>query len=113
MSDPSPTAEAVSPATRVCDEIGRAVGSLWQRRDGVRPESVETEYMDNVVRCTIASGGEDAESGTLGALTYQRLAKVAVADLTGRTVTGFVAKPSKGGGPVTNAFILEPVRTRH
>ncbi len=119
MSDPSPETETGTSTSQVCDEIGRAVGSLWQRRSGVRPNSVQTEYVKDVVRCTIERGAEPEADGdtpaqsTLGALTYQRLAAVAVSDLTGRTVTGFVAKKVKDGEPQTNAFILEPIRTRH
>ena len=117
MSDPTPEPDARS--SQVCDEIGRAVGSLWQRRSGVRPNSVHTEYVKDVVRCTIdrnaeaEEDGEQAAESSLGAISYQRLAAVAVADLTGRTVTGFVAKRVKAGEPATNAFILEPIRTRH
>jgi hypothetical protein len=119
MPDPSPETEAPSPTSQVCDQIGRAVGSLWQRRSGVRPTSVHTEFVNDVVRCTIDRGAEpepEAEatgSETLGDLGYQRLAQVAVAEATGRTVTGFIAKRVKDGEPATNAFILEPVRTRH
>jgi hypothetical protein len=121
MPDPSPEADAPSSTSQVCDQIGRAVGSLWQRRSGVRPTSVDTEYVNDVVRCTINPGAEteaDAEaetaaSGGLGTIGYQRLAQVAVSEATGRTVTGFVAKRVKEGEPATNAFILEPVRTRH
>lgn len=121
MPDPSPEADAPSSTSQVCDQIGRAVGSLWQRRSGVRPTSVDTEYVKDVVRCTINPGAEteaDAEaetapSGGLGTIGYQRLAQVAVSEATGRTVTGFVAKRVKEGEPATNAFILEPVRTRH
>jgi hypothetical protein len=121
MPDPTPEAETQSAASQVCDEIGRAVGSLWQRRSGVRPNSVETVYVKDVVRCTIDRGpepepdadAEPAKDNALGPLAYQRLAAVAVSDLTGRTVTGFVAKRVKDGEPATNSFILEPVRTRH
>lgn len=120
MPDPSPETEAPSANSLVCEEIGRAVGSLWQRRSGVRPNSVRTEYVKDVVRCTIdrgaepeANGDAEVDTSTLGALTYQRLAQVAVADLTGRTVTGFVAKRVKAGEPATNTFILEPLRVRH
>ena len=119
MPDPSPETDTSSSNSHVCDEIGRAVGSLWQRRSGVRPTSVHTEYVKDVVRCTIdrdaaaEADGEQAAESSLGALSYQRLAAVAVSDLTGRTVTGFVAKRVKEGEPATNAFILEPIRTRH
>jgi hypothetical protein len=118
MPDPSPETDVQSSTSQVCDQIGRAVGSLWQRRSGVRPASVHTEFVNDVVRCTIDRGAEpdaDAEPATetLGDLGYQRLAAVAVSEATGRTVTGFIAKRVKDGEPATNAFILEPVRTRH
>jgi hypothetical protein len=125
MPDPSPETDTRSSNTQVCDQIGRAVGSLWQRRSGVRPASVHTEFINDVVRCTIDRGEEpeveadaDAEapngsSDSLGDLAYRRLAQVAVSEATGRTVTGFIAKRVKDGEPATNAFILEPVRTRH
>jgi hypothetical protein len=119
MPDPSPDTEVKSSTSQACDEIGRAVGALWQRRAGVRPASVHTEFVNDVVRCTIDRGAEpeaDAEPSNadpLGDLGYQRLAQVAVSEATGRTVTGFVAKRVKDGEPATNSFILEPVRTRH
>ena len=121
MPDPSPETDVPTSTSQVCDQIGRAVGSLWQRRSGVRPASVHTEFINDVVRCTIDRGPEpeadpDAEapaSDSLGDLAYRRLAQVAVSEATGRTVTGFIAKRVKEGEPATNAFILEPVRTRH
>jgi hypothetical protein len=117
MPDPTPADQAVSANAHVCSAIGRAVGSLWQRQNGVRPDSVHTEYVDNVVRCRIEGHAEtDATAAAgdgLGTLGYQRLAQAAVSDLTGRTVTGFVAKRVKAGQPATNTFILEPPQTRY
>jgi hypothetical protein len=119
MPDPSSETDVQSSSSQACDQIGRAVGALWQRRAGVRPTSVHTEFVNDVVRCTIDRGDEatadteTAASDSLGDLGYQRLAQVAVAEATGRTVTGFVAKRVKEGEPATNSFILEPVRTRH
>jgi hypothetical protein len=122
MRDPT---EKASPARAsradVCDQIGRTVSSLWQRRTGARPASVSTEYVDDVVRCEIRQGeappdvaGGDPGDGTNGMLNssgYQHGAVTAVERLTGRTVRAFIAK-RHNDAPTTNAFILEAVRVR-
>ena len=124
MDDPSQQeSPARSSKDQVCDEIGRAVGSAWQRRCGVRPTSVSTEYVGDVVRCTIEPGdpaaaeSEDSETvpetASLGDRSYEHEAQSAVRRLTGRTVKGFVAKEGKGPSGVTNAFILERVRVKY
>ena len=124
MADPTAEAGTTPPAeSQVCEEIGRAVGSLWRRRSGVRPASVSTEYVGDVVRCTIKAGdaadaGEQAEgveskTDSIGPGGYQHHAQAAVARLTGRTVVGFVAKDVKGDTAATNAFILEAVRRKY
>jgi hypothetical protein len=122
MPDPSGQG-SVSGATRAeaCDQIGRAVSSLWQRRSGVRPASVSTEYVGDVVRCQIEQGEgpedaadadtEDAGVDALGARGYQLQAQAAVRRLTGRKVLAFVAKSE--GEPATNAFILEARRVKN
>ena len=121
MGDPS---EEASPARTaradVCDQIGRSVGSLWQRRSGIRPASVSTEYVGDVVRCEIRQGEStrDADDGaeeenvsTLNASGYQHGAQAAVERITGRSVRAFIAKRDKGPG-TTQAFILEPLRIK-
>jgi hypothetical protein len=107
MNDPglSPSLESTS-TSQVCDQIGRAVGSLWQRRSGVKPAKVTTEFVGDVVRCTIEEG--EASDGA-----YQLEAQIAVRRLTGRSVTGFIAKPAKSGGNATNAFILDRILTKY
>jgi hypothetical protein len=124
MADPTAEPGATPRAeSHVCEEIGRAVGSLWRRRSGIRPASVSTEYVGDVVRCTIKEGdapemtelAEDAEpkSDSIGAGGYQHHAQAAVARLTGRHVVGFVAKDVKGDTAATNAFILEATRRKY
>jgi hypothetical protein len=119
MNDPglSPSLESTS-TSQVCDQIGRAVGSLWQRRSGVKPAKVTTEFVGDVVRCTIeegeASDGADADAeADLAPHAYQLEAQIAVRRLTGRSVTGFIAKPAKSGGNATNAFILDRILTKY
>lgn len=124
MSDPNQGA-SVTYASRpeVCDQIGRAVGSLWQRRSGVRPAGVNTEYVGDVIRCTIEHGeapevAADADveapaTDSIDAGGYQFEAQAAVARLTGRTVVGFVAKRVPSGAPATNTFILEAAQVKY
>lgn len=122
MGDPNQGA-SVTYASRpeVCEQIGRAVGTLWQRRSGVRPAGVDTEYVGDVVRCTIEQGeapeaDADADApatDSIDAGGYQFEAQAAVARLTGRTVVGFVAKRVPNGVPATNTFILEAAQVKY
>jgi hypothetical protein len=113
MDDPQ-TRTIASTRPEVCDQIGRAVGSLWQRRSGVKPANVDTEYVGDVVRCRIEQGDEPkAEGETIPRVVYDREAKAAVAKLTGRTVVGYVGKPVAAGDPAKNAFILETATQKH
>ncbi|MGH2954737.1 MAG: hypothetical protein ACRDK9_12135 [Solirubrobacterales bacterium] len=123
MRDPSEKASA-APATRaeVCDEIGRMVSSIWQRRSGVRPAGVSTEYVGDAVRCEIRQGEsppdvagdetEDASIGSFDSRGYQHEAQAAVKRLTGRTVLAFIAKQGENGS-AKNVFILERVLVKH
>ena len=122
MDEHSPrTTEGNPTKAQLCDQIGRAVGSLWTRRSGVRPTSVNTEYVGDVVRCTIEDGETppepDADAApqddAIGEVGYQNQAQAAVRRLTGRTVMGFTLKPIKNTSTVTNAFILERIRTKY
>jgi hypothetical protein len=123
MSGPSPASSTDrSSRSQISDEVARAVGALWQRRSGVRPASVTTEYVGDVVRCTIEPGadaeptGEDGDASAqelLPAYRYEQEAQASVSKLTGRNVTAFVAKADKKDLAVTNAFILERTRTKH
>ena len=124
MSGPSPASSTERTSrSQISDEVARAVGALWQRRSGVRPASVTTEYVGDVVRCTIEPGadaepsGDDAEEAAvelLPAYRYEQEAQASVSRLTGRTVRAFVAKSGKTADlAVTNAFILERTRTKH
>ena len=122
MVDPdvsSGTAE--SSESEVCADIGRAIGSVVQRRSGARPSAVHTEFVGDVVRCTIdeAPGDGDIASMPISELApsevrgYEREAGATVARLTGRAVVGFIATPAAGSASTTNTFILDAVRTRY
>jgi hypothetical protein len=118
MDGPAPEATSPSPGrTQLCDEIGRAVGALWQRRSGVRPTSVATEYVGDVVRCSISEGeaGDDAATDPelIGERRYENEAQAAVRRLTGRTVMGFTHRRAKDTGDVANAFILARQQVRN
>jgi hypothetical protein len=120
MGDPTEKESAAPTRADVCDQIGRNVSSLWERRSGVRPASVTTEYVGDVVRCQIhendvspeADGDEREErDDSINLHGYQIQAAAAVERVTRRTVKALIAKHEKA--PATNAFILEPVRTKH
>ena len=120
MDDSSPQASADLPTrTQLCDQVGRAVGSLWQRRSGVRPASISTEWVGDVVRCTIEEGEASPESedaspqDNLEVRPYEDEAQAAVRRVTGRSVIGFVSKSDKKDAAVTQAFILAKPHVKH
>jgi hypothetical protein len=122
MSDPSPEAPP-APDSQIGDEIGRAVGMIWQRRGGVRPKLVSTEVSGDVIRCVIEEGVAD-EDGTgdeaagdgrpvSESNAYRQEATAAVARITRRTVSAFIAKRDAKSHVATQTFILERLRVKH
>lgn len=126
MSDRN--ASAVSdetPAASVSDEIGRTVGSIWQRRTGTRPTNVSTEINGDAIRCVIEEGEAapadpeaevDPEAPVVAGTdsnAYRHEANAAVARITKRTVSAYIAKTDKKTGLATQTFILERVRTKY
>ncbi len=117
MSDPESDAIAEPAAQEeICDEIGRVVGSIWQRRGGVRPSAVRTEVDGDVIRCVIEEGEAD-EDAPEGASTesnaYRHEATSAVSRITKRSVSAFINKRDAKTGVATQTFILERVRTKY
>jgi len=108
MSDPSPEAPP-APDSQIGDEIGRAVGTIWQRRGGARPKLVSTEVSGDVIRCVIEEGADDDGAGDDAA----QEATAAVARITKRTVSAFIAKRDAKSGVATQTFILERLRVKH
>ena len=126
MSDPTSEAPAQSDArTEISDDIGRSLSSIWQRRDGARPTAITTEYRGDVVKCVIEPGEQaeaaeaeaEADAGNRPASTdsnaYRVEAQAAVARLTHRSVSGFVAKADATSGVATHTFILERARVKY
>jgi hypothetical protein len=120
MVDPESQSAGDRPTeSEVCAEIGRAVGSLRQRNSGARPASVRTEYVGDVIRCTIRDAESDGASeppatgdrASIDTRRYRAGAEAAVTRLTGRRVVGFVAKAADEA--TMNTFILERVRIRY
>ena len=114
--------EAAVPS--VSTEIERSVGSIWQRRTGARPASVTTKIEGDAVRCVIEEGDptaeeteaiEQAEPAVAGtdSNAYRHEASAAVARITKRTVSAYIAKRDKKTGLATQTFILERVRTKY
>jgi hypothetical protein len=122
MSDPNGQAAVPDTRTEVCNEIDRMMTSLWQRRSGVRPASVTTEYVGNVVRCEIQEGhppspaddgdAEDPIVSSIDTRGYQIEARRGVERFTHRTVLGFITKRSDDL-PARDTFVLEAARIRH
>ena len=121
MSDPSPEAPP-APDSQIGDEIGRAVGTIWQRRGGARPKLVSTEVSGDVIRCVIEEGADDDGAGDDAAgdgrpvsdsNAYRQEATAAVARITKRTVSAFIAKRDAKSGVATQTFILEGLRVKH
>ncbi len=122
MSDPSTAPAESRSQTRddVAKEIGRSLSSIWQRRDGARPVTIETEYVGDVVRCVVEQGeapppedGEEPVESSTDSKGYGREAQATVARLTKRSVSAYIAKRNAKTGQATNTFILERIRTKH
>jgi hypothetical protein len=120
MSDPSP--EPPTSGSQTGDEIGRAVGTIWQRRAGTRPKVVNTEVSGDVIRCVIEEGtpeeGDTEEESTakrpLGdSSAYRHEATAAVSKITNRNVAAFIAKRDAKSGMATQTFILERLRVKY
>ena len=114
------TKESAAPS--ISTEIARSVGTIWERRDGTRAANVSTVIDGDAIRCTIEAGeataepsedGEDAPAlaGT-DSNAYRHEASAAVARITKRTVSAYIAKRDKATGNTTQTFILERVRTK-
>ena len=116
MSDPSP-APTETPDSAISAEIGRAVGSIWERRAGNRPKLINTEVGGDVVRCVIEEGaaedGVDANGAVGDTNAYRTEATAAVARITKRSVSAFIAKRDAKSGTATQTFILDRLRVRH
>jgi hypothetical protein len=110
MSDPSP--EPPTSGSQTGDEIGRAVGTIWQRRAGTRPKVVNTEVSGDVIRCVIEE--ESTAKRPLGdSSAYRHEATAAVAKITNRNVAAFIAKRDAKSGMATQTFILERLRVKY
>ena len=118
MSD---TPEAIPADTRsdseeIALQIGRSLGSIWERRDGARPDSVATDFEVNVVRCVIEPGPtpKDGEriDGSTDSSAYRHEAIEMVSRLTRRRVTAMIAKSDTKTGVARNTFTLERAHMR-
>jgi len=99
------------------EELNRALGSVWARHTGQRPDSIDTEVKGDLIKCVIEEAEADAERSdddapllTVSAQRGEAIASVRRA--TRRRVVGFVTKQNKQTGTWTQTFILEPTPTR-
>jgi hypothetical protein len=116
----SPTVDEAPKESSVSTEIGRAVGSIWQRRDGTRPANVSTEFKGDSIRCTIERADEPAEAeaadvpaGGTDSNAYRHEAAAAVSRITKRTVSAYISKTDKKTELTTQTFILERNLPKH
>ena len=102
----------------ISNEIERSVGSIWERRDGIRAGSISAEVNRDSVRCTIEAGkgavatDEEAPLAGTDSNAYRHEASAAVARITKRTVSAYIGKRDDKTGIATQTFILERVRTK-
>ena len=87
-------------------EIARSLSSIWQRRTGVKPNSISATVDGDVVRCAI-DAGEAVDSG------YQQEACAAVTRIAHRKVSAFIASTDKDTGAATQKFIFERMRIKY
>ncbi len=118
----STTADEAPKESSVSTEIGRAVGSIWQRRDGTRPANVSTEFKGDSIRCTIERAdepdeaeaeAEDLPAGGTDSNAYRHEASAAVSRITKRTVSAYISKTDKKTELTTQTFILERNLPKH
>ncbi|MDX6582843.1 MAG: hypothetical protein QOI10_2027 [Solirubrobacterales bacterium] len=111
-----------SEQSSISTEIERSVGTIWQRRDGTRPASVSAKIDGDAISCAIEEGEavaeetpseEQPEGGGTDSNAYRHEASAAVARITGRTVSAFIAKRDKKTGVATQTFILERNRRKY
>jgi hypothetical protein len=105
-------------------EIERSLGSIWQRRRGSRPASINTEIREDAIRCAIEPGEppptpEDAdaeagdEAGASDAYAFRLESIAAVTKITHRPVSAFIDKVDAKSGTAEQTFILDRARVRH
>jgi hypothetical protein len=102
-----PTAATVVRNEDIPQEIARSLGSIWQRRTGVRPSSISAEVSGDVVACAIDAGEQQVESG------YQQEACAAVTKIARRKVSAYIAKTDAKTGIATQKFIFERIRVKY
>ena len=122
MSDSKTEALAGRPSLEpeLRSEIAQAMGSIWQRRAGVRPSAVNIEVDGDVIRCLIEEGDADdpkasepAEGNSTESNTCRHEVTAAVARITHRNVSALIAKRDAKTGVATQTLILERKRVKN
>jgi hypothetical protein len=106
----SPTREPAGDARKgegITEEIARSLSSIWQRRTGERPSSINATFDGDVVRCAIDAGDQAVDRG------YQQEACAAVTRIAHRKVSAYIASTDADTGTATQKFIFERIRTRY
>jgi hypothetical protein len=119
MPDSMETAptEARAEPDETAAQIGRSLSSIWERRDGARPNEVATELDGDVVRCVIEAAPRETERppedgapfvNSIETTSYRNEAIASVERVTRRSVKALIAKPVAKTDNWTNTFILAP-----
>jgi hypothetical protein len=106
----SPIGEPAANAPKgegITEEIARSLGSIWQRRTGERPSSINATFDGDVVRCAIDAGDQMIDRG------YQQEACAAVTRIAHRKVSAYIASTDKDTGAATQKFIFERIRVKY
>jgi hypothetical protein len=112
MSNPThePVAEPVVHDTNISQEIARSLSSIWQRRTGAKPNSINAEFRGDVVRCRIDTDALEPDTESSG---YQHEACAAVTRIVRRKVSAYIASTDAKTGTTTQKFIFERIRVKY
>jgi hypothetical protein len=105
-----PPAQPVVSDDNIPQEIARSLSSIWQRRTGAKPNSINAEFSGDVVRCAIDTDEPEPDTESSG---YQHEACAAVTRIVRRKVSAYIASTDANTGTTTQKFIFERIRVRY
>jgi hypothetical protein len=126
----NPSDEPAAAGTRdpdLSEQIERSLGSIWQRRTGVRPASISAEVRGDAVRCAIKPGepgaddADDADEaeveveveGASDAYSFRHESIAAVTKIMHRPISAFIDAEGATKGTSQQTFIFERSQTRY
>ena len=104
-------------------QIERSLGSIWQRRTGVRPASISAEVRGDGVRCAIQPGkpgeaeadetAQEDEGRASDAYSFRHESIAAVTKIMHRPISAFINSEDAKKGTSQQTFIFERSQTRY